>query len=282
MQGCDRRSRAGGDAAWWQSRQVGSRPLRDRAGVAQAASDRARGDQAQPKSSRAWRGVVSAAVPEPHRSRHAPRQAAGRFDGGQHGLHAWFARCRIAGKRPSAAGAGHRGGHRDGDARSVIGRLGSMEQRLCTDSRCDRSDLSRHLSRLQRPVVDAGRFSPPPACARTEMANEERQGGVSRTRDIERRSRHARALPDGFASIHTAQRQSVQHDDLSARRPVSRHQRDADGCLDEPADIARRGLEAGVSILLEVVSPDGVKRQVDGFQVVSFDLPEGCIGGYFP
>ena len=25
-----------------------------------------------------------------------------------------------------------------------------------------------------------------------------------------------------------------------------------------------------------------MKRQVDGFRVVSFDLPEGCVAGYFP
>ncbi|CAG9254065.1 Protein YdeP [Paraburkholderia caribensis] len=52
--------------------------------------------------------------------------------------------------------------------------------------------------------------------------------------------------------------------------------------LMNPADIARQGIEAGMSISLEAVSPDGMKRQVDGFRVVSFDLPEGCIGGYFP
>jgi hypothetical protein len=45
--------------------------------------------------------------------------------------------------------------------------------------------------------------------------------------------RHAGAQPHGFASVHAAQRQSVQHDDLSARRPLSRHQRHADGRIDE-------------------------------------------------
>ncbi|WP_042305781.1 FdhF/YdeP family oxidoreductase [Paraburkholderia terrae] len=52
--------------------------------------------------------------------------------------------------------------------------------------------------------------------------------------------------------------------------------------LMNPADIARQGLEAGMSISLAAVSPDGMKRQVDGFRVVSFDLPEGCVAGYFP
>ncbi|TCG06937.1 formate dehydrogenase [Paraburkholderia steynii] len=52
--------------------------------------------------------------------------------------------------------------------------------------------------------------------------------------------------------------------------------------LMNPADITRQGLEEGMSISLEAVSPDGVKRQVHGFRVVSFDLPEGCLGGYYP
>jgi hypothetical protein len=27
---------------------------------------------------------------------------------------------------------------------------------------------------------------------------------------------------------------------------------------------------------------DGVDRKVDGFRVVAYDIPEGCIGGYYP
>jgi formate dehydrogenase major subunit len=52
--------------------------------------------------------------------------------------------------------------------------------------------------------------------------------------------------------------------------------------LMNPAEIARHGLEPGMSVSLEAVSPDGVKRQVDGFRVVRFDLPDGCVAGYYP
>ncbi len=52
--------------------------------------------------------------------------------------------------------------------------------------------------------------------------------------------------------------------------------------LMNPVDIARHGLDPGMSVSLEAVSPDGVKRRVDGFTVVSFDLPVGCAAGYYP
>ncbi|CAD6513050.1 FdhF/YdeP family oxidoreductase [Paraburkholderia sabiae] len=52
--------------------------------------------------------------------------------------------------------------------------------------------------------------------------------------------------------------------------------------LMNPVDIARHGLDPGMSVSLEAVSPDGVKRQVDGFTVVSYDVPVGCAAGYYP
>jgi formate dehydrogenase major subunit len=47
-------------------------------------------------------------------------------------------------------------------------------------------------------------------------------------------------------------------------------------------DIARLGLTAGAQVSLEAVSPDGHARRVDGMQVVPFDLPDGCVAGYYP
>jgi molybdopterin-dependent oxidoreductase alpha subunit len=47
-------------------------------------------------------------------------------------------------------------------------------------------------------------------------------------------------------------------------------------------DIERHGLQPEAEVSLEAVSPDGVKRQVDGFRIIRFDLPEGCIAGYYP
>jgi molybdopterin-dependent oxidoreductase alpha subunit len=47
-------------------------------------------------------------------------------------------------------------------------------------------------------------------------------------------------------------------------------------------DIARLGLAAHAQVSLEAVSPDGHTRRVDGMEVVPFDLPDGCVAGYFP
>jgi hypothetical protein len=35
-------------------------------------------------------------------------------------------------------------------------------------------------------------------------------------------------------------------------------------------------------VTLETISDDGVQRRVNGFSVMPFDVPEGCIGGYYP
>jgi molybdopterin-dependent oxidoreductase alpha subunit len=47
-------------------------------------------------------------------------------------------------------------------------------------------------------------------------------------------------------------------------------------------DIDQHGLAADSEVSLEAVSPDGVKRQVDGFRIIPFDLPAGCVAGYYP
>ncbi|CAB3787330.1 FdhF/YdeP family oxidoreductase [Paraburkholderia fynbosensis] len=47
-------------------------------------------------------------------------------------------------------------------------------------------------------------------------------------------------------------------------------------------DIARRGLEADAEVSLEAVSPDGMERRIDGLRIIAFDLPEGCVAGYYP
>lgn len=52
--------------------------------------------------------------------------------------------------------------------------------------------------------------------------------------------------------------------------------------LMNPADMEKRGLEQGDRIGLETIADDGVERRVDGFSVVPFDVPKGCIGGYYP
>jgi anaerobic selenocysteine-containing dehydrogenase len=47
-------------------------------------------------------------------------------------------------------------------------------------------------------------------------------------------------------------------------------------------DIDRFGLVEGQSVTLTTAVDDGVERQVSGLQIVEYDIPEGCIAGYFP
>ncbi len=47
-------------------------------------------------------------------------------------------------------------------------------------------------------------------------------------------------------------------------------------------DIARLGLTAGQKITLESDADDQVDRAVEGLMVVEYNIPAGCIGGYYP
>jgi molybdopterin-dependent oxidoreductase alpha subunit len=47
-------------------------------------------------------------------------------------------------------------------------------------------------------------------------------------------------------------------------------------------DIARLDLTEGEVVSLVTDADDGVHRQVDGFIVRAYDIPAGCLGGYFP
>jgi molybdopterin-dependent oxidoreductase alpha subunit len=49
-----------------------------------------------------------------------------------------------------------------------------------------------------------------------------------------------------------------------------------------PADITRMGLVAGDWINLTSVWQDGITRRADKFLVVSYDIPQGCLSGYYP
>ncbi len=52
--------------------------------------------------------------------------------------------------------------------------------------------------------------------------------------------------------------------------------------LVSPADMARAGLAEGDKVRLVSDAGDGKRRAVDDLSVTPFDLPVGCIGGYFP
>jgi len=47
-------------------------------------------------------------------------------------------------------------------------------------------------------------------------------------------------------------------------------------------DIARLGLHDGQVVKLMSDAGDGVDREVGGLRVVAFDIPRGCVGGYYP
>lgn len=47
-------------------------------------------------------------------------------------------------------------------------------------------------------------------------------------------------------------------------------------------DIDRLGLREGMLVTLATAVDDGVDRRVGGLRVVVYDIPEGCIGGYYP
>ena len=49
-----------------------------------------------------------------------------------------------------------------------------------------------------------------------------------------------------------------------------------------PAEIAKAGLHKGQIVTLVGDAEDGVDRRVAGLKVVPFDLPDGCVAGYYP
>jgi anaerobic selenocysteine-containing dehydrogenase len=47
-------------------------------------------------------------------------------------------------------------------------------------------------------------------------------------------------------------------------------------------DIDRFGLKEGEMVTLATAVDDGVDRQVGGLRIVAYDIPEGCVAGYYP
>ncbi|GJD49727.1 Protein YdeP [Methylobacterium crusticola] len=48
------------------------------------------------------------------------------------------------------------------------------------------------------------------------------------------------------------------------------------------ADIARLGFRDAQSVNLVGAAQDGIVRRVEGFRVLAYDVPAGCVGGYYP
>lgn len=52
--------------------------------------------------------------------------------------------------------------------------------------------------------------------------------------------------------------------------------------LIHPDDMKKAGLEQGQRVTLIGDADDGIDRRVDGLTVTPFNMPPGCIGGYYP
>ena len=55
-----------------------------------------------------------------------------------------------------------------------------------------------------------------------------------------------------------------------------------DVLLISPREIERHGLTVGEQVTLITDAGDGIDRRVGGLEVLPFDLPDGCVGGYYP
>jgi molybdopterin-dependent oxidoreductase alpha subunit len=49
-----------------------------------------------------------------------------------------------------------------------------------------------------------------------------------------------------------------------------------------PADIRKYGLVDGGEVSLESAADDGIRREKRRLRVVAYDIPEGCVAGYYP
>ena len=52
--------------------------------------------------------------------------------------------------------------------------------------------------------------------------------------------------------------------------------------LIHPDDMEKAGLKQGQRVTLIGDADDGIDRRVDGLTVTPFNMPPGCIGGYYP
>ncbi len=48
------------------------------------------------------------------------------------------------------------------------------------------------------------------------------------------------------------------------------------------ADIEKRHLQEGQLITLQTVTNDGIDRRLEDLQVKTYEILEGCFGGYYP
>jgi anaerobic selenocysteine-containing dehydrogenase len=253
-------------------------------GAAPVRSDRQYRHQAQPQPSGDRQGCAVAADAGPHRDRRAERRAAGR-DGRGLGVHgASLVRHEQAGIAAPAVGDRHRGAHGRRHARLGQGRLALVRAGLCTHPRRDRKGDSG-LRALQRARGASGWFSSDPGIAqpRLETASGKAQFLVHAI-DKDTPIKRARARYGDDMMVMMTTRSHDQYnttiyglDDryrgvYGLRRVVFIH----------PADRARLGFAEGEHVDITSVWEDGVTRHVQDFRLVDYDIPEGCLGAYYP
>ncbi|SAL85508.1 oxidoreductase alpha (molybdopterin) subunit [Caballeronia arvi] len=48
------------------------------------------------------------------------------------------------------------------------------------------------------------------------------------------------------------------------------------------ADMQKRQLQEGQKVTLQTIADDGIDRRLEGLEIKAYEVPEGCIGGYYP
>ncbi|MBP0588284.1 FdhF/YdeP family oxidoreductase [Paraburkholderia sp. LEh10] len=47
-------------------------------------------------------------------------------------------------------------------------------------------------------------------------------------------------------------------------------------------DIEKHHLQEGQKVTLQTIADDGIERRLEGLRIKAYEIPEGCIGGYYP
>ena len=260
----------------------------DGGGLARAAADGADRHQAQPQPPRARRGRLPAALPRPHRDRPAGERRAGRVDRGL----APAASTRSRGMAEPASAtpavrAGHRRRHRQGDAGAEpeachwdawVGDYAPVRDAI-------EATYPDDLPRLQRAHVAARRLPPPDRRARSaSWKTPDRQGQLHRART------RWSTDPDTPAAGADVLRLITLRSDDQFNTTIYGYDDRFRGVygtrlvlLMNAGDIARLGLAEGDRGHRRARrSTTACAREVAGLRVTPYDIPQGCVAGYFP
>ncbi len=255
-------------------------------GLRRLRADRAHHHQAQPQPPDPRPRRADPAHPRPHRDRPAERRPARRDGGGldEHG--ARLLRHEQAGLAEPAVGDGDRRAHGDGPVRPARQRrLASLHRRLRAHPRRDRGGAADGFEDYNERIAQPGGFH-------LRVASRERDWNtptgkanfVAHPLPTDTPIQRARALHGEKLLTLMTTRSHDQYnttiyglDDryrgvFGQRRVVFANQ----------DDLAMLGFEAGDWVDLETVWHDGIERRADGFLLVEYDIPRGCLGAYYP